>query len=106
MDNQEMNLFEHNKQVLSGVVAFHSEDMLEFDNSINDLIDAGVGKLKEATEEESDSYNWELLLTNEEDHVYYLEITAYGSIAILKDGGPEGKIIQAVKCGVMMPDQE
>ena len=106
MDNQEMNLFDHYMQVLSGVVAFHPDDMTAFDDSINDLIDAGVGKLKEVIIEKSDSYNWEILLINEKDCVYYLELTAYGSIAILKDGGPEGEVIQAVKCGVMVPDQE
>ena len=100
-----MDIFDHNKQLLSEYVGFDPDDIATFDNSINELINCGAGLLKEISLDESDTPNWVLLLTNEEECVYYLEITAYGNIAILREDGPDGEIIiQGFKCGIEEPE--
>ena len=98
-NNDGLSLFDHNKQLLSDYVEFHEDDSDAFENSINNLIDAGVGKIKEIQYEEGDTFNWAFLIINDEDRVFYTELTEYGNIAVLRANGPGGEILQAVTCG-------
>lgn len=100
MNNNDMNIFDYNKQKITDRVEIDQDDMASLDGSVNELIDAGVGKIEEIVIEENDTYNWILLLTNENKQVYYLELSEYGNIIELRKDGPEGDVIQTVLCGV------
>jgi len=96
MDTHNKDVFENNKQKITGHVTVHPGDAAIIDDTVEQLIEAGVGTLKEVTVEESDTWGWGLLLTNDEDRVYYLLMSEYGSIELLRKDGPDGEVIQAV----------
>ena len=94
------SIFSNNKELLTRYVGVHPDDVAALDFAINELIDAGVGMLKEIAVEDSDTYNWVLLLTNDEGQVFYLELSKYGNLVVLRKDGPEGEILQAFQCGL------
>jgi len=98
MNNEK--LFINNKKLISGYAGFHPEDIPALDIAISELIDAGVGKLKEVIVVDSDTYNWELILINNEDQAFYLELSEYGNLVELRKDGSDGEILRAFQCGV------
>ena len=99
MDNQDMNIFDYNKQMITDFVEIHPDDMSSLEGSIIELTDAGVGKIREIVVEENDTYNWVLLLTDEKEQVYYMQLSEYGNIIELKKDGPQGEVLLTVACG-------
>jgi hypothetical protein len=100
MNNGSKEVFEHNKEILTSHVDIHPDDVETLDISINELIDEGVGMIKEISFEEDNAYNWVMLLTNDENQVYYLELSEHGSVVLLKKDGLEGEEILSFQCGI------
>jgi len=93
-------LFENNKQLISEYAGFHPDDIAALDNAVHEMIEAGVGKLKEISVEDNDTYNWVLMLTNDENQEYYLELSEHGNIVMLRKDGSEGEVILSIHCGI------
>lgn len=93
MDVNENSVFEQNKQKISGYVTAESDEIL--DSTINRLITAGVGIIREISIE-SETGGWDIILTDDKDQVYYLELDQYGCVMILRKDGVEGEVLFAV----------
>jgi len=90
------NTFENNKKLVTEHVDVHPDDIIVIDSTVNKLAEAGVGKLKTVKVEEADTWGWVLCLTNEEDHVFYLELNKYGGIVLLRKDGSQGEVLSAI----------
>ena len=103
MDNQNINIYDYNKKMIIESVEIHPDDISSLEGSIIELTDAGVGMIREIIVEENNTYNWVLLLTDDKEQVYYLELSEYGSIIELKKDGPQGEALITVVCGFEEP---
>jgi hypothetical protein len=99
METHDINVFDYNKKMIADRVEINPDDLHMLDISINEMIDAGVGLIKEITFEEDNGYNWVMLLTNDAEQVFYLELTEHGSIAVLNRDGSEGEPLLTDRCG-------
>jgi len=94
MDDHNMNVFGNNEMIITEFYQVHPDDVKSFDNSLNELIDAGIGKIITVEIEENDTQGRRvLLLTNDENQSYYLELSEHGSIIQLRKDGLEGDVI-------------
>jgi len=100
MDTNKKSTFEVNKEMIARYVDIHPEDTEIIDNTINQLTEMGVGTINSVELLDTG----ELLLTNNDDQMYYLILTDYGCIALLKKDGPQGEELLSVRCGVMKPE--
>jgi len=101
MDADNKNIFEVNKAKIAEYIAVNPEDTDVLDGSINLLIETGVGVISSVEILDADPWGWELLLVNSDNLVYYMSLTEYGSIAILRKDGPEGEELLSAGCGIM-----
>jgi hypothetical protein len=102
MNSSEINIFKHNKEMFISHLDIDLGDITTLDISISELIDAGIGKIKEISFEESNAYNWVMLITIDEGQVFYLELSEHGSIALLKKDGHDGEELLSFACDVLM----
>jgi len=93
MENNEKYAFEYNRDILLENVDIHPDDMRVLDISINEMVDAGVGIIKEITFADNNAYNWIMHLTNEENDVFYLELSEHGSVVQLRKNDIQGEMI-------------
>jgi len=94
MEIIEMNVFDHNKEVIITHVLINPEDMPVVDESVNKLIEAGVGKIKDFTFVESESWGcWEIILTDYDENIYYLILSNYGTIELLCKESLDGEVL-------------
>ena len=93
MGSKKKSVFESNRDVMTKHLDIHPYDLTILESSINELIDVGVGVIKEVTFEESNAYNWTILLTNNESQTYYLEMSEHGCIVVLKKDGSHGELV-------------
>jgi hypothetical protein len=93
MKPQNIDIFNRNKQLITNHVEIHSNDLNVLEISIRELMDAGVGLIRTISFEESDSYNWVMLLTNDEDQAFLLELSEYGNIVMLRKDGLHGEVV-------------
>jgi len=96
MSINENNVFEHNKQRISDYITAENEAIL--DSTINRLINAGVGAILDVTIV-ADTGGWDILLTDDKDQVYYLELDRYGCVILLRKDSDEGEVLFAVTYG-------
>ena len=101
MDTDKKNIFEVNKAKLTGYIAVNPEDIEILDCSIGQLIEMGVGVISSVEVLDLDPWGWELLLTDSDSLMYYLELTENGSIVLLNRDGPQGEELISGRCGVM-----
>jgi len=87
------NVFENNKKKITEHVTVHPDDIAIIDDAVSGLIKAGVGTLKDVTVGNSGVWGWDLLLTNDEEQAFYLKLSEYGSVELLRRDGPEGEVI-------------
>jgi len=96
MGTRDNSIFERNRQMITGYAHINQDGISRVDDVINELIDAGVGAIREVTVVEGDTWNWELLLTDDKDRVYYLEISEDAYIVELRKDNPEGELVLAL----------
>ena len=89
----EKSVFEHNKQKVSEHITAENAEIL--DSTISRLVNAGVGAIKDIAVE-AGAGGRVMLLTDDKDQAYYLELDQYGLIVILRKDGAEGEVLFAV----------
>lgn len=89
---------EENKRIITNHIYIHPDDMEVLNNSIIELIEAGVGIVKAVKVKETSTSVWELLLTDDNECEYYLELGEHGSIMQLVKGGPCGDVLLDALC--------
>ena len=99
MDKYNEDVFLQNKKILTDNVEIHPDDIKALENSIAELINAGVGAIEKITFKESDSYNWIMLICDDRNQEYYLELSEHGTIALLRKNGLNGEEILLSQCG-------
>ena len=93
METNQINVFDNNKKMLTEHVKVHPGDIAIIDDTINKLIELEAGRFVSVVVEETGMWGWALLLTNDKDGVFYLKLSEYGSIELLRKDGPQGEVI-------------
>lgn len=96
MDINQMKVFENNKKMITEQVTVHPDDIVIIDNTVTKLIDTGVGNIRAVKIEDSGTWGWALLLTNDEEKVFFLQLSEYGTIELLRKDGPQGEVVSYV----------
>ena len=93
------NIFKQNKKILTNYVDIHPDDIETLEGSIVELINTGVGVIEKITFKESDSYNWIILICDDKNQEYYLELSEHGTIAVLRKNGLDDDAVLISQCG-------
>ena len=94
------NTLEHNKTMLSERLEIHPDSLETFAISVTELTEAGVGLIRSLEFCDDNAYNWAMLLTDENENVFYLELSEYGNIVLLKKDGNEGEALISFECAI------
>lgn len=97
MNNRNNNAFDNIKEMIIKHVEVHPSDIAIIDETVDELIGMGIGTLKAAELAEYGTWGWALLLTDENDEVYFLSLNNYGVITQLRKDSPEGELIYALR---------
>ena len=104
MDPNKKSILEVNKAKLTEYIEVHPDDIKAIDATLNELFDMGVDVIDSIEILALDTWGWELLLVNSDKQVFYLILSEYGCISIVRKDGLEGEILQVTRCGVMQAE--
>jgi hypothetical protein len=96
METQIKQIFENNKKMIMGYADVHPDDFTVVDGTVDRLTEMGVKTLLSAELMESGDWGWELLLTDDCDNTYFLQLNRYGGIELLRRDNSSGDVIYAV----------
>ena len=69
------------------------DEMIE--STVMELIEAGIGQIKELNVDKQGSGGWILNFTDIDGQVYYLELNSYGGLSFISKDNINGEIIRA-----------
>ena len=91
----DMNQDEQTAQELNTQEIMHHIELEEFraKGMAEHMHSLGIGKILTLSVKEQGEWGWVLQFADDMDQVYYMVVTEYGGIDLLREGGSDGKVI-------------